>query len=564
MKKTLLTVMIFMILAIFSFSLDLKMEKLKTERYPLINPVVNVSEDGISLKDVQAEDLEVWVKTQVPFSMENMQLPLSIIMILDKSGSMEQDIKRLKAASGRFLEILKPVDEIALVAFDRKTYFLQDFTTNRELIKKSYENINAKGATRLYDTIVDSINKYAKPGAYTTVVLFTDGKDEAYEGSLPISKNVPEDIISLCEKNEIPLHIIGFGDRINKDVLKLLADKTHGNFYHAPKSKEFARIYENIARSFNGLVNITYTTPFKDWYAGKRFVEVKVNKDNKQANDEKHYIRSESQHIVSNVADNKDVLSLLEKVPRVTIVASDRQNRLIDGSFKILVNGKVVDNGSIEKGTAVFNLKNYFFDENFRRIPENYEKLHKKTVLFTPDLKMRVFTTEADNQFVPMKIELISFDNKKEYSFTTTFDGIGNELVTQDIVEGVYNLRVFNNSNIIHKDIIKINKDYRLTKDYRFGRITLKSDGSLFGDRENTSLSISILNEHTGEFVYKNEKLYKVTGGKSYLFLPPGRYAVSLENSKKEDQYLKGSLEFEAVILGGENIRTNIKREDIN
>jgi hypothetical protein len=177
---------------------------------------------------------------------------------------------------------------------------------------------------------------------------------------------------------------------------------------------------------------------------------------------------------------------------------------------------------------------------------------------------MRVFTTEADNQFVPMKIELISMDAKKEYTFTTIFDGIGNELVTQDIVEGVYNLRVWHNSNIINRDIIKINKDYRLTKDYRFGRITFKSDGNLFGDRENTSLNITVFNEHTREFVYKDERLYKVTGGKSYIFLPPGRYSISLDNTRKENQILKGSLEFEAVILGGENIRTNIKRTDLN
>ncbi|PLX15994.1 MAG: hypothetical protein C0601_11575 [Candidatus Muiribacterium halophilum] len=562
MKKI---IMGFILISLFfsTMALDVRIERLQTEHYPVINPVVQVSEDEISLSDVKPEDVDVWVKTKVPFSIENARMPLNIIMLFDKSGSMRDTLPKLKIAASRFLDILKAEDKVMLAAFDQKTYLLQDFTKNRELIKESLKDLKGDGPTLFYDTIDFALEKAKEIDGYTCIVAFTDGRDERFEGSRPISKVAPEDIVKEAVKLKVPIHIIGFGEYIDKEIMSFIADGTNGKFYYAPKKSRFDRIYENIADSFNNLLNISYTTPFKDWYGGRREVVVQVKRKGKTVEDEESYIHEESHHLIDNTLRNTDVMKLMEKVPRITVVATDRENRLIDGTFKILVNCKVADSGDIQKGTAVINLKDYFFDDEFRRVPDDYEKMHKKTVLLPPDLKLRVFTTEADDQFIPMVIKIVSLDGKREYRFHSTIDGIGTELMTQDIIPGVYSLKVLRNSEVLLKDIINIEKGYRLTREYKFGRIIFRKDYRLFGDKENSGLLVDIYDEYTRSYMFRDKELYKLTGGESYMLLPPGRYKITLKNRKDKAQVLRGNVEFQCIILGGENIRTNLKKEDI-
>ena len=560
-KKLILLTLFFGILLINS--IELEYHKIITDHYPVVNSMVDVSDNGIYQRDLKPENFEVWVKTQVPFTLKNVNIPLSIVILFDRSGSVKDYLERMKLGLEKFLDQLKPVDETMFWTFERKSYLLQDWTKSRDIIKQSYRDINAEGATFLYDALDAVIERVKGEREYTAILIISDGIDEIYEGSGNASRKTSEDIINKASEHGIPVHAIAYGPRIDREFLDFITTGTGGKFYVNPPYSMYDRIYAGIADSFAKSINITHTSPFKEWYSGKRIVEIVAKKDSKQDSKEKSYIREGIYEEIPPVTRRDEVLQLLETLPKVTIVATDRNNNLIDGEFKVLINGKVVDGGNIVKGSAAFDLKEYYFEDTFNRIPEEYEKMRKKAVMFPPEVKMLVYTTEASNQFVPLKIKLTSLDGKREYEFFTSIDGMGTNKITQDIIEGVYSLRVETGTSTILKDVVNIRKNFRLTKEYKFGRITLKKTNMLFSDKELSGLNISVLDEHGGIYLYRNTPLYKVTGGKSHFLLPPGKYRIILENSKEKDIILRGKVDFECIILGGESITAGVKMEDL-
>jgi VWFA-related protein len=62
------------------------------------------------------------------------KLPLSIVLLLDVSGSVQPVIKQIQAGALQALQHLKAEDEVALMAFGAKAVLVQDFTRDRQLI----------------------------------------------------------------------------------------------------------------------------------------------------------------------------------------------------------------------------------------------------------------------------------------------------------------------------------------------------------------------------------------------------------------------------------------------
>jgi VWFA-related protein len=74
---------------------------------------------------------------------ENEQ-PLSVILLLDLSGSMKRYHKLIKDAALQSLNMLKPEDEVALLAFSERTRIAQEFTKDKAPIKEKLEALNSK------------------------------------------------------------------------------------------------------------------------------------------------------------------------------------------------------------------------------------------------------------------------------------------------------------------------------------------------------------------------------------------------------------------------------------
>ncbi|MFN7927221.1 MAG: VWA domain-containing protein [Blastocatellia bacterium] len=105
--------------------------------------------------------------------------PVSLVLLLDLSGSTEQKRKLMTKAAQRFLGFLAPADTVAIAAFTDRYYWLSDFTRDRKHSKKAVEKIkDIKGGTAYYNAMWETLDHFAgSKDARKAIVVLTDGVD---------------------------------------------------------------------------------------------------------------------------------------------------------------------------------------------------------------------------------------------------------------------------------------------------------------------------------------------------------------------------------------------------
>ena len=156
--------------------------KLKS-KVELINVTATVSDDsGRFVAGLHQNDFTVYEdneKQDIRFFSAD-RVPVSLGILLDTSGSMTPDkMDAAKAAINRFTqELLEPEDELFLMSFSRSSHLLQDWTTDRRLITRAMNRIQADGGTAMYDAIADAL-PIAAGGKHEkkAILLISDGND---------------------------------------------------------------------------------------------------------------------------------------------------------------------------------------------------------------------------------------------------------------------------------------------------------------------------------------------------------------------------------------------------
>jgi VWFA-related protein len=156
--------------------------KLSTELVVLDIEVL-ARKTGRSVESLKKEDFSVYedsVKQEiVHFSQDS--LPLSIVLLLDLSGTTQPILPQIKDGALQALQRLKPEDEVALMAFAYRTQLVQDFSKDRELIVNKIENImettKVGGVTFLNEAIYQAathLYKASNPASRRVIIAITD------------------------------------------------------------------------------------------------------------------------------------------------------------------------------------------------------------------------------------------------------------------------------------------------------------------------------------------------------------------------------------------------------
>ena len=103
----------------------------------------NLARNIINLKSGDFSVYEDGVKQHLTHFSQDI-LPLSIILLLDTSGSVQPVIEQIRDGALQALRRLKPEDEVALIAFASKTKLIHDFTTDRKAIADAIEGIKER------------------------------------------------------------------------------------------------------------------------------------------------------------------------------------------------------------------------------------------------------------------------------------------------------------------------------------------------------------------------------------------------------------------------------------
>lgn len=133
---------------------------------------------GLTTDDLQILDNG---KPQTIKAIEPDAGPLSVVLLLDTSGSMKDVLEIVKTAAETFVDSLAP-DAMALVGgfADRTTFSpAEGFTTDRAALKAGLHQLPSGFPSGLYDAITQGIDRLASRPGRRAVVVMTDGEDTA-------------------------------------------------------------------------------------------------------------------------------------------------------------------------------------------------------------------------------------------------------------------------------------------------------------------------------------------------------------------------------------------------
>jgi Ca-activated chloride channel family protein len=169
-------------------------------------------------------------------------LPLSIGMAVDTSGSMETRMTVARDAGAAFFQnVLRKGDRAFLVAFDSQPHLVQQWSSDLKEIHSGLAKMRPEERTALYDAIVYSLYNFLGVKGQKALVLVTDGKDT-------VSKFTFEQTVEYAQRAAVPVYAIGIGIRglDVKSKLHRIASETGGSSYLIDDASELAQIYADI------------------------------------------------------------------------------------------------------------------------------------------------------------------------------------------------------------------------------------------------------------------------------------------------------------------------------
>src|SRR5947207_356584 len=173
----------------------------------LVNVVATITDEtGHYVSDLTQDDLVVYEDGQPQkishFSQAN-DLPVSMGIVLDTSGSMERKIGTATTAVERFIRSVHREDDIFLMTFANRPDLLQDFTDDREKLARALRRVSVGGGTALYDALELSLRK-VKHGIQDkkAILLITDGEDTSSETTF-------EEVLSAVRESELLVYSLG-------------------------------------------------------------------------------------------------------------------------------------------------------------------------------------------------------------------------------------------------------------------------------------------------------------------------------------------------------------------
>lgn len=239
----------------------------------LVNIIVTVTDPyGRFVTGLEKENFEVYdnkVKQEIAlFSDED--APITLGIIYDISGSMNDLTSRSFAALRKFFHTSHEDDEYFVVAFNDKAKLVQDFTVVPEEILSRTIFVQAKGSTALYDAVYLATEK-AKQGRHPkkALLILSDGMENHSRYSLKELRN-------MLKEADIQIYSVGFSSYSEGAwTLKYLAELTGGRTFFPIDDNEVGDLYTRMAIMLRRQYAIGFYP--SDTSSGNKWHDVKIN-----------------------------------------------------------------------------------------------------------------------------------------------------------------------------------------------------------------------------------------------------------------------------------------------
>jgi Ca-activated chloride channel homolog len=137
---------------------------------------------------LQKQDFTVYENNvkQTVSSVGQEDVPVSMAILVDNSGSMAQKRAAVNRAAIDLIQVSNPQDEAFIVNFSDEAFLDQDFTSNIDLLRKGLSHIDSQGGTALYDAVIAAADHLAKQAKHPkqVILIITDGEDNSSSATL--------------------------------------------------------------------------------------------------------------------------------------------------------------------------------------------------------------------------------------------------------------------------------------------------------------------------------------------------------------------------------------------
>jgi len=214
---------------------------------------------GLTQEEFEVLDNE---KPQPIVFFQNDIQPITVVVMLDTSGSMTLTLDLLRQAAEQFIIRLLPADKGRVGAFNDKIQFSSRFSNDRDQLVTDVKNLDYGNGTRLWDAIGASLDELKGIEGRRVVLVFTDGDDTSSRIGLGA-------VVERARAEEVMIYAIGLesnyfnGQRMVRTSpdsgLRKIADETGGGYFELKKSSELASTFTKVAQELHSQYVIGFT-----------------------------------------------------------------------------------------------------------------------------------------------------------------------------------------------------------------------------------------------------------------------------------------------------------------
>jgi VWFA-related protein len=241
--------------------------------------------DGNRLvQDLKRDNFEIFedgVKQSL-ISFQHTDLPVSIALVVDNSGSMSRKRPSVNKSALDLIQASNPDDEAFVVNFSDEAFIDQEFTSNVNKLRDGLARLESRGGTALYDAVVASADKLVADAKHPkqVLILITDGEDNAS------SQNLEQTINRVQQLSGPVIYSIGllFGDEMShaevrhaRRALEMLSTETGGMAYFPKSVEQVDQITAEVARDIRNQYTLGYHSTKPTTEPGFRRVQVNAS-----------------------------------------------------------------------------------------------------------------------------------------------------------------------------------------------------------------------------------------------------------------------------------------------
>jgi Ca-activated chloride channel family protein len=238
-----------------------------------------------NLKPEDVRILENGQPQQISAFSRQIDLPLSLAILIDTSASQERTLPEEKEAAISFLEsVVRPdKDEVSIISFTGDSTLEQGMTNNVSRLRRAVDRVQfvppsgyigggviagtppasggnqaVAGSTAIWDCIWVTSDEVLGPAPDKTrraIILLTDGYDT-------FSRKKLDDAAKAAQKAEAVVYSVGIGDKfydgVNKGVLEKISEKTGGRAYFPKDEIELRDAFKQIQEEMRSQYLLAY------------------------------------------------------------------------------------------------------------------------------------------------------------------------------------------------------------------------------------------------------------------------------------------------------------------